>query len=104
MSEQAGSPRRRRIVFLFSDTGGGHRSATEAMIEALDLEYPGVFDPRMADSSREYYPPPLTRPPELSPPISKLPQAWGLGFRSSNSRGRADVINALSYPYLRKAV
>jgi len=28
------------IVFLFSDTGGGHRSASEAIIEALDLEFP----------------------------------------------------------------
>lgn len=103
MSEQA-APTPKRVLFLFSDTGGGHRSATEALIEALNLEFPGVFDARMVDFFREYYPAPLNRAPELYPPISKLPQAWGLGFRSSNSRGRADMINALSYPYLRKAV
>ena len=27
------------FLFLFSDTGGGHRSAAEAVIEALRLEY-----------------------------------------------------------------
>ncbi len=31
------------ILFLFSDTGGGHRSAAEAIIEALNLEYPHTF-------------------------------------------------------------
>ena len=35
-------PDQKRIVFLFSDTGGGHRSAAEAIIEALQLEYPGT--------------------------------------------------------------
>ncbi len=104
MSELAVPASRKRILFLFSDTGGGHRSATEAMIEALNLEFPGKVDARMVDFFREYYPAPLNRAPELYPPISKLPQAWGLGFRSSNSRNRADMINALSYPYLRKAV
>ena len=32
------------ILFLYSDTGGGHRSATEAIIESLHLE----FDDRIA--------------------------------------------------------
>ena len=27
------------ILFLFSDTGGGHRSSTESIIEALGLEF-----------------------------------------------------------------
>jgi hypothetical protein len=33
-------PDQARIVFLFSDTGGGHRSAASAIIEALELEFP----------------------------------------------------------------
>ena len=31
--------KRPHILFLFSDTGGGHRSAAEAIIEALQLEF-----------------------------------------------------------------
>ena len=38
-----------KIVFLFSDTGGGHRSAAEAIIEALDIEFPGKYEYKMVD-------------------------------------------------------
>ena len=34
------------IVFYFSDTGGGHRSAAEAIIEALQIEYGDSFTVR----------------------------------------------------------
>lgn len=93
----------KRVLFLFSDTGGGHRSATEAMIEALDLEFPGQFDSAKVDFFRQYYPTPLNKAPEMYPPMSRLPQAWGLSWKASNSRSRTNVINDLSYPYLRKA-
>ena len=54
MSEATGAAdAKKRILFLFSDTGGGHRSATEAMIEALDLEFPGRFDSHKVDFFRE---------------------------------------------------
>src|SRR6188474_2246660 len=32
-------PKKPHIVFYFSDTGGGHRSAAEAIIEAIHIEY-----------------------------------------------------------------
>ena len=32
-----------RILFLLSDTGGGHRSAAEATTEALHLEFGNLF-------------------------------------------------------------
>ena len=98
-----GAPRPKRILFLFSDTGGGHRSATEALIEALHLEFPGRFEPVMVDFFRDYYPAPLNRAPEIYPPMSRVPQAWGLSFKVSNSRSRTNAITTLSYPYLRKA-
>ena len=41
MAEPSG---RKRVLFLFSDTGGGHRSAPNAMIEAMGLEFPDTFD------------------------------------------------------------
>lgn len=94
---------RKKILFLFSDTGGGHRSATEAMIEALDLEFPGIFESAMVDFLVDYYPRPLNRAPEIYPPISRLPQAWGFSYKASNSRTRTRMLNQLSYPYLRRA-
>lgn len=97
------TPGHKRILFLFSDTGGGHRSATEALIEALDLEFPGQFESKKVDFFREYYPAPLNKAPEIYPPMSRVPQAWGLSFKVSNSRTRTNAITSLSYPYLRKA-
>ena len=101
-SEDSGDAKK-RILFLFSDTGGGHRSATEAMIEALDLEFPGRFESKMVDFFREYYPRPLSYAPEMYPPISRLPQAWGLSFKASDGRARSDAVNQIAYPYVRRA-
>ena len=100
---EPGAAQRKRLLFLFSDTGGGHRSASEAMIEALDLEFPGRFDCSMVDFFREYYPAPLNRAPEIYPEMSRVPQAWGLSWKATNTRGGSNVLNDLSYPYLRKA-
>ncbi len=99
---QAGEAKK-RILFLFSDTGGGHRSATEAMIEALDLEFPGRFESKMVDFFRDYYPRPLSYAPEIYPPISRLPQAWGFSFKASDGRARSDAVNQIAYPYVRRA-
>lgn len=100
---EPGASERKRLLFLFSDTGGGHRSATEAMIEALNLEFPGSFDCAMVDFFREYYPTPLNRAPEIYPEISRVPQAWGFSFKATNTRSGSNMLNDLSYPYLRKA-
>jgi 1,2-diacylglycerol 3-beta-galactosyltransferase len=95
--------RSKRILFLFSDTGGGHRSATEAIIEAIELEFPGVMETSMIDFFVDYYPRPLNRAPQIYPPLSRVPQAWRLSYKASDSRGRSNAINGLSYPYLRRA-
>jgi 1,2-diacylglycerol 3-beta-galactosyltransferase len=94
---------RKRILFLFSDTGGGHRSATEAMMEALDAEFPGRFDSHKVDFFREYYPRPLKYAPEMYPPISRVPNAWAFSWRVSDGPGRTKAVNTLTYPYLRNA-
>ena len=44
------------ILFLFSDTGGGHRSAAEAIIEAIHLEYGAVFTTEMLDFFKSHAP------------------------------------------------
>jgi len=36
-------------LFLFSDTGGGHRSAAEAIIEAIEFEFGDAFTTEMLD-------------------------------------------------------
>jgi 1,2-diacylglycerol 3-beta-galactosyltransferase len=38
-----------RIIFLFSDTGGGHRASANAVASAMEAEYPGRFEVDMID-------------------------------------------------------
>jgi len=40
------------VLFLFSDTGGGHRSAAEAIIEAINLDFRNRISTEMVDFSK----------------------------------------------------
>ncbi len=75
------------LLFLVSDTGGGHRSAARAVHQALEHEYPGAFAPVIYD--------PLLGPDAplalrclvrlYGPAIRLTPWLWGLLWRGSNS-------------------
>ncbi|HEY9078264.1 MAG TPA: glycosyltransferase [Anaerolineaceae bacterium] len=97
-------PAKPNILFLFSDTGGGHRSAADAIIEALNLEFPGQFTTEMIDFFKEYMPPPMNRFPEMYPPLSRMPRVWGLGYHLSNGNRRARLIFQMVYPYVHRGL
>jgi 1,2-diacylglycerol 3-beta-galactosyltransferase len=94
---------RRRILLLFSDTGGGHRSAAEAIAEAFELEFPGRFETQLLDVFKTYAPTPLNQSPALWPELVRRPQTWGLAYRLSNGRQRGRVLTAVLWPYVRRA-
>jgi 1,2-diacylglycerol 3-beta-galactosyltransferase len=93
-----------RVLFLFSDTGGGHRSAAEAMIEALSLEFGDLISTSMVDVFKDYAPRPLNRMPELYPHMVRVPRAWGLSYHLSDGQRRARLITASTWPYLRSKI
>ncbi|MFZ6026510.1 MAG: MGDG synthase family glycosyltransferase [Chloroflexota bacterium] len=95
--------RRPRILFLFSDTGGGHRSAAEAIIEAMQLEFGEQIVTEKVDFLKEYAPLPLNQLPDWYPYMVKMPQAWGVGFHLSDGDRRARFINDAAWPYIRRA-
>jgi 1,2-diacylglycerol 3-beta-galactosyltransferase len=84
--ELAAEPR--TVLFLFSDTGAGHRRAAEAIIEALVTEHPGSYrgvlcDPLAGPSAAR----PLRWLARLYGPAVRLaPWAWGAAYYVSNSR------------------
>lgn len=86
------------VLFLFSDTGGGHRSAAEAIIEALQLEFGDAMTTEMVDFLKEHMPTPINRLPQWYPYMVKLPQLWGASFRISDGRARARAITATLWP------
>ena len=95
--------KKKHILVLFSDTGGGHRSAAEAVIEALGLEYPGRFSAEMVDFFKEYAPVPFNKAPDLYPQMVKSPQLWQAGFYATDGRPQARVITYTLWPYARRA-
>jgi len=96
-------PEQPKILFIFSDTGGGHRSATEAIIEAIEIEYPGKITCEMVDIFRGYAPPPLNMAPELYPPLSRMPDLWYLGYQLGNGRRRNRFFTNALIPYMYRA-
>lgn len=79
------------ILFLMSDTGGGHRAACRAMIAALEARYPGQFSSELVDVWKDYSFYPLNRSPQTYAqwintfPASYAAQFWVMDrlFRSS---------------------
>jgi 1,2-diacylglycerol 3-beta-galactosyltransferase len=95
---------RPHILFLFSDTGGGHRSASEAIIEALGLEYGERISTQMVDVLKEIAPQPLDRLPDWYPYMTRVPRLWGLGYQLTNGRRRTALISDSTWPYVRRAL
>lgn len=89
---------KRHILFLFSDTGGGHRSAAEAIIEALQLEFGETVSTEMVDIFKEHTPGPLNRLPQWYPYMVKAPHLWGASFHISDGRAQARAITSTLWP------
>jgi 1,2-diacylglycerol 3-beta-galactosyltransferase len=96
-------PRKPHIVFYFSDTGGGHRSAAEAIIEAMHLEYKNKVTTEMVDFFKDYAPRPFNRAADMYPYMVKAPQLWSASFHATDGRARARVITTTMWPIARQA-
>lgn len=92
------SPKKPHVLFLFSDTGGGHRSAAEAIIEAVQAEFNGEITTEMVDFFKQHTPLPLNRLPNWYPYMVKFPHLWGASFHISDGRARARAITATLWP------
>jgi 1,2-diacylglycerol 3-beta-galactosyltransferase len=96
-------PHKPHIVFYFSDTGGGHRSAAEAVIEAIRLEYRNRVTTEMVDFFKDYAPPPFNDVGKMYPYMVKAPRLWSASFHATDGRARARVITSTMWPLARYA-
>ena len=92
------------ILFLFSDTGGGHRSAAKAIIEALEIYHPGKVTTEMLDFFVEYAPPPFDMAVTTYAPMAQVPDLWELGYKLSNGKWRSKLVQDVLWPYVRKSM
>ncbi|OGN74606.1 MAG: hypothetical protein A2X25_06505 [Chloroflexi bacterium GWB2_49_20] len=102
-TQEPESTRKPHILFLFSDTGGGHRAAAESIIEALQLEFGDALTTEMVDFLLDYAPPPYNRLPEFYPDFVRIPELWGVGFLISDGRRQARIMTSTMWPIVRRA-
>ena len=97
-------PTPKHILFLFSDTGGGHRSAAEAITEALALEYGEQVTTELLDFIKEYAPHPLNQMPAWYPYMVRVPDLWGVNYQLSDGWRRTRAVLNVAYPYTYRAL
>jgi 1,2-diacylglycerol 3-beta-galactosyltransferase len=95
----------KRILLLFSDTGGGHRAAAEAIRDALLIRHPGEVAIEMIDVFRSYTPFPFKYMPEMYPwLISRSKTSWGVGYYLTNTGSSVRLITRGMYASIEKGL
>ena len=97
------TPKKPHIVFYFSDTGGGHRSAAEAIIEAIRIKYKKHVTTEMVDFFKDYAPIPFNRAADMYPYMVKAPQLWSASFHATDGRTQARLLTTTMWPLARQA-
>lgn len=90
---------KKRVLFLMSDTGGGHRAAAEAITDALIERYGAeAVETELVDVFRDYCFPPFKWSPEIYRlMVNRSPKAWGRSFWMSNGRYRSPFFATMMY-------
>ena len=87
-----GERRGLKVLFLSSDTGGGHRASAEALAKQFELLYPGSTY-ELLDVASEAYLPPYNSIVSYYKHLSAHPAQWKLLYGVSNSRAMERVVD-----------
>jgi UDP-N-acetylglucosamine:LPS N-acetylglucosamine transferase len=82
----------KRLLFLFSDTGGGHRSTARAVAQALQSRHGDRVQVELVDALAEYAPWPFNHPTTIYPKMLCLKGlVWIAGFHLSDGPRRVKL-------------
>ena len=88
---------KKRVLFLFSDTGGGHRSAFQAIRDAMAIRYGDAVEFDAVDVLRECKWP-LNKQPELYPRVVNTSKfLWALMYHSFDGKHVTRLARQLIY-------
>lgn len=77
----------KRVVFLISDTGGGHRASADALAEALERLHGRMVHSERVDLFSDYAHWPLNRIPKVYQPLTdRVEWLWRLFWRAGEVR------------------
>ena len=71
---------KKRILFLISDTGGGHRASARAIVDALNQTFPGKFDTEILDIWTKYAKFPFQNAVNHYRIFTQHPWLWKVGY------------------------
>ncbi|MCS7087851.1 MAG: glycosyltransferase [Thermoflexales bacterium] len=93
-----------RVVLLYGDTGGGHRSAAQAIEKALHMRYPDQFETALVNGLR-YAPFFVNAFTETYPMwVNYARVLYALGFHATNDRRRVLALRNVLDPLSEKSV
>jgi 1,2-diacylglycerol 3-beta-galactosyltransferase len=96
------APKPKRFLFLFSDTGGGHRASSQAVKDEMGRLYGSAAAVEMVDIFTEMERWPFDRFPAWYPicvGLNGIP--WGVGFHLSDGSHLVRTMSKLVWPYAR---
>jgi 1,2-diacylglycerol 3-beta-galactosyltransferase len=95
----------KRVLFLISDTGGGHRSAANAIAAALDeLSDPFSFEHRIDDVATQFRYPLTQLGTAYATALKFAPAVYGALYHATNGRRRYKLLVRLGAPLYRKSL
>jgi 1,2-diacylglycerol 3-beta-galactosyltransferase len=95
----------KRVLFLISDTGGGHRSAANAIAAALDeISEPVAFEHRIDDVATRFKYPLDQLGNAYATALKYAPVVYGALYHATNGRRRYKLLVRLSDPLYRKSL
>jgi 1,2-diacylglycerol 3-beta-galactosyltransferase len=103
-NQPASAPNQDRVLFLFSDTGGGHRTAAEAIGAALHrIDRDGSVRSEMVDAFAACGIFPLREGiKSYGAMLNVQPSPYTALFHISNGRTRARIMTELGKPFIRR--
>jgi 1,2-diacylglycerol 3-beta-galactosyltransferase len=97
--------KRKRVVFLMSDTGAGHRAAANAIQAAMEARYPDQYGFELVDVYRGYTPFPFNYMPEIYPPwVNYARRSWEFAYKFVNTHRRGRLFMAFVKRYWRDGI
>lgn len=93
---------KKKVLYLFSDTGGGHRSAVNAIIKAVEQLKPGRFNQEMVDAFAQCSGFLNVFARLYAPVIKYSPELWGMLYYWLDDQKKLAQLEKISRPFILK--
>ncbi|OGC23826.1 hypothetical protein A3J90_00940 [candidate division WOR-1 bacterium RIFOXYC2_FULL_37_10] len=94
--------KKKNILYLFSDTGGGHRAGAKSLMEAVEELKPQKYNQEMIDVFAKCSGFLNVFAKLYAPLINNIPKFWGTLYRLLDNPSRLKTLEKISKPFIQK--